>query len=101
MAAFRVGQRVRIIGQFENCARDGLPYLGREGAITGTKRQPNFYGAVMDYEVNVDGVGACLFMASQLSPLTDPGAESFIARIKKLGSEPVNDAPKVTVREGK
>lgn len=99
MAQFKVNDRVKVVGQIADCARDGLPYVGRTGTVTGTGRQPNFFGTVMDYGVNIDGIGACLFMAHHLAPLLPPdeAADAFLARLKKLGSEPVNDAPKVKV----
>ena len=34
---------------------------------------------------------------SWIAPLTDPKADAFIERIKKLGQEPVNTVEKVTV----
>lgn len=37
-------------------------------------------------------------LGSHLSPLTDPGADRFIESIKKLGREPINEAPKERVK---
>ena len=95
MAAFKVGQRVRIIGG---------PFVGSEATVLGIWR--NKAGEECPFvsypwSVRLDTGYEGPYMACELAPLTDPGAESFLSRIKKLGSEPVNDAPKVTVREGK
>ena len=97
MAAFKVGQRVRMRNYV---AKWHSTLNGREATVVG------FLG--QEYLVDVDGIGPMTphwgpitAKERHMSPLTDPGAESFIARIKKLGSEPINDAPKVTAREGK
>lgn len=96
MAAFKAGQRVRIIGG---------PFVGSEGTCLGIWRdgagveRPN---VAYPWNVRVDNGRVGPYLASELAPLLPPddAADQFIARIKKLGSEPVNDAPKVTVREG-
>ena len=99
MAQFKVGQRVRIV-------RSANGHEGREATITAI---PNpFGGRSTDCRVLIDG-GPC--GSSQaldytwstdfwcIAPLLPPdsAADQFIARMKRLGSEPVNDAPKVKV----
>lgn len=111
MAKFHVGQRVRIILR-------GNPLEGREATIweivngrwadyaTRMGIPPDATG----YRCDVDGLGRKWpngfgeraghyigYRAENLAPLTDPQADAFLELIKKLGKEPVNDAPKVGV----
>lgn len=99
MAQFRVGQRVRIISG---------PWNGHEGTIVGIWGPRSGMGrecpdAPYPWDVAVDCGTTGPYRADELRPLLPPDekADEFIARIKRLGSEPINDAPKVTVREGK
>ena len=97
MAVFKVGQRVRVIAS-------DLPrwsyLIGREGVIEVANVIPWEWIVRIDaphLEPDPTMRGCFGFHSHELAPLTDPGAESFIAKLKKLGSEPVNDAPKVRV----
>lgn len=104
MATFKVGQRVRVI-------RSNFGYEGKEATVIGDGRA--FYDLTngehrYGWPIEIDGVGTHCQLGRRfhgvigwIVPLTDPGVDAFLARIKKLGSEPVNEAPKVTVREGK
>jgi len=90
MATFKVGDKVRIkkTANFEPAARC---FLGAEAVIVGD-------GLLYEWKLNLFVGGEPLGAnSSALEPLTDPGAERFIERIKRLGKEPVNDAPKVEV----
>ena len=92
MAAFKVGQRVRIVGPIGYA--DFQHYIGTETVIT---HGPFASWVTGDECWGIEAYeGGCA--ASNLAPLTDPGAESFIARIKKLGSEPVNAVEKEGVK---
>ena len=95
MATFRVGQRVRIVGYMS------APWtLGMETTITGEPFQWGDDGLCYPNSV-ADAIDRPGTLSCHLAPLTDPGADAFLARLKKLGSEPVNDAPKVTERVAK
>lgn len=89
MATFRVGQRVRIV----DCYTFHELYVGKEAVVMGHEQIQTFAGPV-DIWIDVAGIGRRAFASFQLAPLTDPGAYAFIERIKRLGKEPVNDAPK-------
>lgn len=96
MAQFRVNDQVKVVSAVYPVPSLALKRIGKEGVITNIDDSPN-----CPIWVSFRDGDSMVFQPCELAPLTDPGAESFIARIKKLGSEPVNDAPKVTVREGK
>lgn len=104
MAAFKRGDRARIAGGNGVHKR----FIGKEctflcyGSSLGKAiMPPDDCCVLVDGLLSQEPDGSWAVSSASLRKLTDPGAESFIARIKKLGSEPVNDAPKVTVREGK
>lgn len=93
MAQFRVGQRVRCIRA--RYSGDLVP-VGTEGTVN----EPcvgGMYGVLFDNGADVYS------NPDALTPILPPddAADAFMARIKKLGSEPINDAPKVTERGGK
>lgn len=98
MAAFKVGDRVKVVAAHRVVPGSAIRRLGKVGVITEI-------GHSVDFPIGVyfDDSDNMVFNPCELSPLLPPddAADQFIARIKKLGSEPVNDAPKVTVREGK
>lgn len=99
MAAFKVGQRVRYVGTILN---PELP-TGAEGTVVAYHPdQDACWEAVFPGYFPKQGGHAWAFPSS-LAPLLPPdeAADQFIARLKKLGSEPINDAQKVAVREGK
>jgi len=94
MAKFHVGQRVRIIGF--NPMSD--PIVGVETVITSgpdfdSLGRIGYRTAASDAEGDISGI-----LADQLAPLTDPGAEKFLESIKRLGREPINDAPAIPVK---
>ena len=93
MATLKVGMRVRVIG--------GETAHGREATILGPWEWPEMprlgdwrHGA--SWHVSVDGRGSqspdgipYRKFSDELAPLTDPGSDAFIERLKKLGKEPV------------
>ncbi|MCK9361952.1 hypothetical protein M0Q28_07085 [Patescibacteria group bacterium] len=97
MATFKVGQRVRFIG---SCF-SGAPPIGAEGVVFSLEADVE-WDCVVDFPAFPDYVNRdlppthYLMDFSMLTPLTDPGADAFMERIKKLGSEPVNTVEKVT-----
>ncbi len=91
MATFKVGQRVKIIGplplgqkHFEDVETSitGGPFVSFDG-------EEAWHTAYSDAD-HKRGV-----LAANLAPLTDPKADEFIERIKKLEREPISIAPKV------
>lgn len=103
MAAFKVGQRVRFV-KTDNPALADL--VGREATIVSI---PAWSSG--DCSITIDGAlgrtyggflpsFATLF--THIAPLTDPKADEFIERIKKLGNEPMPLSPAdlETVRGG-
>jgi len=100
MATFRVGDRARLV----NCENAGNPaFRGCSGDEVAILALPGCNPIWPDeYEItrpaSYTSYGGFFYApAYHLAPLTDPGADAFLARLKKLGSEPVNDAPKVEV----
>jgi hypothetical protein len=96
MATFKVGQRVKVV----SCAPGKEYWLGHETTIIGLP------GSVPDYPLRYKLSSAPAWCghydyacasADVLAPLTDPGADAFMERIKKLGSEPVNTVEKEKV----
>jgi hypothetical protein len=92
MAQFRVGRPVRYISGIltlipagSECEIVAIP------AIELQRRCPSGGVSVLFNETVFH------VHCSSVVPLTDPGADAFLARIRKLGSEPVNDAAKVEV----
>jgi len=98
MAKFKVGDRVRISKLTPVCRAEYRELLGVETVITfGPITEHGITGyrtAASDKFRNRGLIGV---EEIYLAPLTDPKADAFIERIKKLGKEPINDAPKVTV----
>jgi hypothetical protein len=95
MAQFHVGQRVRVVAVEPDCGPLSRKALGECGRISGIGATSASLES-MDYSVSLDklGDGYC-FNSCHLTPLTDPGADAFLARIKRIAREPINDAPKV------
>ena len=82
MATFKVGQRVRVIK-----ARHAKEIIGMETTIT----SEGFVDVWGDFGYRTqwsDANGYPGHLAEHLAPLTDPGADAFIERIKKLAREP-------------
>lgn len=90
MATFRVGQRVRVIG---NSTSDSNGLLG----CTGTILHGSLVGLIDHWYLEIDGRGRFhpggvshyAAFSCDLSPLTDPGAERFVESLKKLAREPM------------
>lgn len=93
MATFKVGQRVRIL------AGPRATFLaGREATVLGALNpwaRAESGGTFSGYPVDIDGYGRLnlhdeqiYVRPEQLSPLTDPGADAFLAKLKKLGDMP-------------
>lgn len=81
MATFKIGQRVRIIR-----AANHPQLTGAETRITsGLFRHFGRWG----YRTELtDSIGAPGVREEHLAPLTDPKADEFIERMKKLAREP-------------
>lgn len=107
MATFKVGDRVRIVNS--RCGKS--IWIGKEGAIW--KIEPGGWCRMMiargmppdamAYSVCIDGVGELspkgfeiAFEAHNLAPLSDPKADEFVERIRKMKPEPEIVAPRVT-----
>lgn len=93
MATFKVGQRVRRIGQGSEPHIFGS--TGQCGVVTGF----GYAGQIGALDVRYDdGLHAISCEASRFAPLTDPSADAFVSRMKNLKpyEEPV--APKSKVR---
>ena len=93
MATFKVGQRVRVRMQKLGSIELYGSIVGCEATITSVPAK----NGKLDCTAEVDGNGSWELFFHNLSPLTDPAADQFIERIKKLGREPVNTPEKVTV----
>ena len=88
MATFRVGQRVRFAGPYSRHVNGpGLRIrVGQAGTIIGKACGVS----LRDWFVLYDGEDAAAISDGwQLRPLTDPKADEFIERIKKLEREPL------------
>lgn len=93
MATLKVGMRVRIVG-VDRHDSNAVRTLGHTGTITHAFRHGYQWAVEVD---DVPAPGEYAFWAyhtHQLAPLTDPRAEEFIAKLKKLGNEPVPLTPK-------
>lgn len=100
MAQFFRGQRVRIVGDYgvQPWAAGKEAIFLHYGPVAGTRFGGNEDCCIEITGVQSSAVGGCwAARSSALAPLTDPSAERFIESIKKLGREPINDAPKVEV----
>src|SRR5688572_12692439 len=99
MATFKVGQRVRIVGDSQ--------HFGMEGVVMGTQTFEETYCVSTGqrfkpdwcYPVAIPGSrspradGLWWKAAHEMRPLTDPYASSFIERVKTWG--PLHEEPKV------
>lgn len=84
MANFRVGQRVRVVAHQPLGLGDSY-HVGKEGFVDSVDPAAKEYSVA----VLLDGQHAPLwFRCSELRPLTDPKAEAFVERLKKLAREP-------------
>ena len=90
MTTFKPGQRVKRIAQ----GVINVP-IGSIGTVTDAVGYSGDVGVKWD---SWSGDTRC-FMRHTLAPLTDPGADAFIERIKKLKPEPVVPLPEKTYSE--
>lgn len=92
MATFKVGQRVKVIGHV--LEPGNMDLRGHEGVITGfeASREHGPINLTVVVRLDIDhpwmGNGFC-FAPEELAPITDPLADAFIERIKKL--EPLRE----------
>lgn len=88
MSAFKVGQRVRNIYMGDGAS---VPF-GAEGVVTGlgeaSRPYPDGYQVVFDSHPSWSPDRSWNCRRDVLAPLTDPLAEQFIERIKKIAREP-------------
>ena len=95
MAQFHVNQRVRYISGMLDTVPVGSE--GRvEGVFDGGIYSCLFPGTAAHFN---DVPGLARVYGTSIVPIVPPDekADAFLARIKKLGSEPINEAPKVEV----
>ena len=89
MATFKVGQRARIVGPCDS------KFIGLEAVYEAHEPLP---GAVLQEDclvripglINYAGHDCYNAKRATLVPLTDPGADAFMERMRKLDREPVN-----------
>ena len=91
MATFKIGQRVRIVAApdmyYKEVVGDEVVILGLPGGVLDF---PNNYEISRPPSLRANAVGlAYLASPHHLAPLTDPKADEFIARLERLGREPV------------
>jgi len=102
MSDLRIGQRCRLVGmggapnpEWLVCEGDEVTILGLPGC---NRDFPDQYEVTRPQHAPIWTLRSSFFYAPRenLRPLTDPGADAFMERIKKLGREPINLAEKVT-----
>lgn len=101
MSDLRIGQRCRLVNvkdaqnpDWRGCEGDEVTILGLPGSVP---MAPEEYEISRPQRFPRNLPYACyLTIRECLRPLTDPGADAFIERIKKLGREPINLTEKVT-----
>ena len=97
MAKFKVGDRARIIDAPDMVQRH---WIGCEVTIL---QLPGWHGWYSDsYEISCPstdkgGRRAYGALAHHLAPLTNPGVDAFMERIRRLIREPNNEVSKETV----
>jgi len=101
MSDLRIGQRCRLVNvkdspnpEWRGCEGDEVTILGLPGCAP---------MAPEEYEISRPQrfprnrpYAYYLTIRERLRPLTDPGADALMERIKKLGREPINETEKVT-----
>ena len=96
MSDLRIGQRCRLVNvhpRWRKCEGDEVTILGLPGC---NPDLPDQY-EVSRAQHTPHWAGAHFYARREtLRPLTDPGADAFIERIKKLGREPIIEVEKVT-----
>ena len=101
MSDLRIGQRCRLVGMkdvpnedWRDCEGDEVVILGLPGC---EPTVPEQYEISPPQRLQRRIPNARHFtIRERLRPLTDPGADAFMERIKRLGREPANLAEKVT-----
>ena len=101
MSDLRIGQRCRLVNMngalssgWRDCEGDEVTILALPGA---SKKWPSQYQISEPKHVRNPRPWDRYFVPRFcLRPLTDPGADAFMERIKKLGREPINLTEKVT-----
>jgi hypothetical protein len=99
MATYRIGQRCKLVNcenapneDFHGCNGDEVTILGPLG-----EKWPGQYPISVPAHFPINGLRAVHVPPFRLAPLTDPRADEFIARLEKLGREPVIQPVKVEV----
>ena len=95
MATFKVGQRVKLVAIDAHLGwMPRPPAMGEGGIVVPGGVSNNLTCRVLFDKARgstTDGAFGCF--AHEIAPLTDPKADEFIERIKKLKPEPVLPAP--------
>lgn len=98
MAKFKVGDKARIIDGPDMVQRH---WIGCEVTILWlpgwSERRPSNYG-ISRPATEMEEWRAYGAPAHHLAPLTDPGVDAFMERIKRLAKEPNNEVSKETVK---
>lgn len=99
MSDLRIGQRCRLVNvrdapnpDWRGCEGDEVTILGLPGSCL---EWPDKYEVTMPAH-HPGGHSGYFTHRENLRPLTDPGADAFLERIRKLGREPINETEKVT-----
>ena len=99
MSDLRIGQRCRLVNvkaavneEWHGCEGDEVTVIGLPGSCL---IFPDQYEVTMPAHHPGGSLGYFTHR-EHLRPLTDPGADAFMERIRKLGREPINLAEKVT-----
>ena len=99
MSDLRIGQRCRLVNMkdapneyWRGCEGDEVTILGLPGSFL---LWPDLYEVTMPAH-HPGGRSGYFAHREDLRPLTDPGADAFLERIRKLGREPINETEKVT-----
>ena len=101
MRDLRIGQRCRLVNvrdlpnpDWHGCEGDEVTILDLPGC---SKWWPHCYQISEPQHAPPGKMGFRYFLPREnLRPLTDPGADAFMERIKKLGREPIIEVEKVT-----
>jgi hypothetical protein len=92
MATFKVGQRVKRIGGCIDASYPAAP-VGLEGTVLTAARQAlGCTPGTLILDVRFDDGREWACVPHSLAPLTDPAADAFVERIKRMEREP---APRV------